>query len=99
MQKSFIEINERLDNLRCDLAATWLAIGAMQTVLSAEQNQCVLEAMAKASAQKQALYDVPQPTPEAQEQMQRYRVLMQQAEQRLYQLLQNAPQQFRKDAS
>lgn len=88
------EITDRLDRLRCDMSATWTALAAMQTVLTPEQRQQVLEAMAKASAQKQAMYDAPLPTPEAQAVLSRYREMMQASEGRVYEMLQGGSKQF-----
>ena len=94
MSNEISTIIDRLDKLRYDLAASWQAIGALQTVLTPQQRKDVLAAMAVASAKKQALYDAPLPTPEAQAQLEKHRGLMQAAEQRLYQLLQHAPVEF-----
>jgi hypothetical protein len=94
LKNEYKNIMDRLENLRCDLAATWLAIGAMQTVLTAQQQKDVLAAMSVASAKKQVLYDAPLPTPEARMQLEKHRANMQAAEQRLYQLLQHAPVEF-----
>ena len=88
------QLTENVDRLRCDLSATWQALGALQTVLTPAQHQQVLQAMAVASAKKQELYDAPQATPEAQATVQRYGRLMQESEQRVYELLQGAYAQF-----
>ena len=88
------QLTETVDRLRCDLSATWQVLGAMQTILTPEQRQNVLTALAVASAKKQALYDAPQATPEAQARVQHYGQLMQASETRLYEMLQGAAVQF-----
>jgi paraquat-inducible protein B len=86
-----MELTEKLDRLRLDLAATWNALAAMQTVLTPAQRQQVLESMALASAKKQEMYDAPQATPEATAKLQSYRQQAQAAEDRLHQMLSGAP--------
>ena len=88
------ELTDSMDRMRCDLSATWLAIAAMQTVLTPAQRESVLTAMAKASAQKQAMYDAPQPNAEMQVKLAQAKVQMQQAEDRVFALLQAAPNVF-----
>lgn len=84
------ELREITDRLRADLSATWLALAAMQSVLTPEQQQTVKAAMATGSAKKQALYDAPRSTPQAQAIVEHYRQQMQAAEERLYEVLQGA---------
>lgn len=86
---SIKDLAEKLDRLRADLAATNQALAAATTVLTPAQHRAMLEAMAAASAQKQQLYERA-PTPAAKAAIR----LFQEAEARLYQHLQAAPQAF-----
>lgn len=87
------ELAEKLDRLRADLSATNLALAATTTVLTKEQRQDLLRSFAQASAQKQSFFDqLPMQEAEARAAGR----LFQQAEDRVYQLLQAAPEQFGK---
>jgi hypothetical protein len=83
------QLTETVDRLRCDLSATCMALVAIQNALTPEQRVLVLQNLAKASAQRQVLFDAPLPTPAAQEKLSRLRALSQAAEERIYQMLQS----------
>lgn len=93
MNDSIKQLTERVDRLRADLAATNLALAATATVLTPEQRQQVLQAIAKASAQRQATYEQ---IPIAEEKLRSAVQLFQEAEGRIYGYLQGAPEQFGK---
>lgn len=89
------QLTETVDRLRADLSATWIALGALQSALTPEQQQQVLREFARVSAAKSAIYDAPLPTPEAQAQLSRMRGLAQQAEERVFGLLRQPPPDLR----
>ena len=91
MTISIKELAEKLDRLRADLAATNQALAATMTVLAPKQQQDVLTALANASAQKQAFYEK---LPISEEGIRVATQLMQEAEERVYRLLQSAPERF-----
>jgi len=91
MEISINELAEKLDRLRADLAATNQALAATMTMLTPEQRQGLLTALANASAQKQAFYEK---LPISEEGMRVATRLMQEAEERLYRFLQSAPERF-----
>lgn len=91
MTISIKELAEKLDRLRADLAATNQALAATMTVLTLEQRQSLLTALANASAQKQAFYEK---LPISEEGIRVATQLMQEAEERVYRLLQSAPERF-----
>lgn len=83
-------ITEKLDRLRIDLAATNMAVAAISTVLTPEQRKLVLARYARASAEKQHFFEqLPSPTAQA------AMPLVQEAEDRIYRMLQEAPTKFR----
>ena len=91
MTTNIKELAEKLDRLRADLAATNQALAATMTVLTPEQRQGMLTALAHASAQKQSFYEK---LPISEEGMRAATRLMQAAEERLYKMLQAAPGLF-----
>jgi NADP-dependent 3-hydroxy acid dehydrogenase YdfG len=93
MEISMKDLAEKLDRLRADLAATNLALAATTTVLTQAQRQDVLQALARASAKKQAFVDQ---LPISEEAARSAIQLFQEAEGRVHQLLQGAPEQFGK---
>lgn len=93
METSIKDLAEKLDRLRADLAATNLALAATTTALTQEQRQDVLQALARASAKKQAFFDQ---LPMSEEEARSAVRLFQEAEGRVYQLLQGAPELFGK---
>ncbi len=93
MSISMLELSEKIDRLRADLSATNLALSATMTVLTQEQHQEVLRAIAQASVKKQAFVEqIPISEAKLREAGQQLR----QAEDRIYKLLQGAPGQFGK---
>lgn len=88
------EIAEKLDRLRADLSATNTALAAISTVLTPQQRQQVLQALATSSAKRQDLYEQ---LPIAAEKQRRSVQLFQDAEARVHQMLQRAPSEFRTD--
>jgi len=88
------EIAEKLDRLRADLSATNTALAAISTVLTPQQRQQVLQALATSSAKRQEIYEQ---LPIAAEKNKRSVRLFQEAEARVHRLLQNAEHEFRTD--
>lgn len=86
MEKELEAINASLDRLRHELAATNLALCSTWHQLEPEQRQSALTMMATASAHKQALFEqIPTETAQAAVQQ------MQQAEERMHQMLSSFP--------
>lgn len=94
MTISISDLAEKLDRLRADLSATNAALAAISTVLTQQQRQQVLQALATVSAKRQDLYEQ---LPIAAEKQQRSVRMFQEAEAQVHQLLQNAPSVFRLD--
>lgn len=91
MKQDIARLTEKLDRQRADLAATNLALIAIASVLTPEQRQDVLTTMARASAEKQATFErIPTAA------MQEGTVRFQEAEQRVFQLLQGAMTRYGK---
>lgn len=93
MSISMLELSEKIDRLRADLAATNIALAATVTVLTPEQHQEVLQAMAQASVKKQAFFEK---IPISEAKIREAEQLFRQAEDRIYQFLQAAPGHFGK---
>jgi hypothetical protein len=91
MKEDIDRISEKLDRQRADLAATNLALASIAAALTPEQMQHVLTTMAKASADKQATFEqIPSPA------LQSAALLFQEAEQRVFALLQGAANHYGK---
>lgn len=89
MKPDMQRLTEKLDRQRADLAATNLALVAITAALTPNQRQHALNTMAKASAEKQATFEqIPTPAMQAATQ------LFQEAEQRVYALLQGASNRY-----
>lgn len=89
MKNDVASLIEKLDRQRADLAATNLALASIASALTPEQLQHVMATMAKASAEKQATFErIPTPS------MRAATGLFQEAEQRMFALLQGAASRY-----
>lgn len=89
MNDDMQRLTEKLDRQRLQLSATNLALAAIASALTPEQQQHVLTTMAKASAEKQATFEqIPSPG------LQASTPQHQAAEEQVFQLLQVAMQRY-----
>jgi hypothetical protein len=91
MKNDIAALTIKLDRQRADLAATNLALASIASALSPEQLQHVLTTMARASAEKQQTFEQ-LPNPAAREAT----ALFQEAEQRVFHLMQGAAARYGK---
>ena len=90
MNEDITKIYEKLDRLRSDLSATWLALMATHSVLTPQQQQQVLAEFAALSAQKQQMLEGSAKDPGQAKSFEQVQAKFQASEQHVYALLQGA---------